>query len=333
MAGDADSLEQRRLAALHAYQILDTPPEEAFQEIAELASWVAATPIALISLVDEDRQWFKARVGLDLPETPRAWSFCARAIANPDRPMIISDALADPAYRDNPLVSGETGIRYYAGTPLLDPDGQALGTLCVIDTTPRSLSEKQVWALGVLSRRVVAEMELRRLLGEAARANAELADQARTDPLTSLANRYALGEQLNQEIAKSSRSGRPLSLLMIDLDHFKVLNDRFGHLAGDQVLAGVASCLREACRVGDLVGRYGGEELLAILPNTDRDGAAHFAERLRRQVLDWPLAHPVTVSIGVAQWQPGFSPKDLIRSADGALYRAKRLGRDQVQLA
>jgi len=155
--------EQARVIALDKYAILDTDPEQFFDDLTLLASYVCNTPIALISLVDEDRQWFKSRVGLDASETSRDIAFCSTAILQTDV-FVIPDALADERFRDNPLVVSDPHIRFYAGAPLINEDGYALGTLCVVDRAPRELAPEQKEALKALSRLVLAQLEFRRNL-------------------------------------------------------------------------------------------------------------------------------------------------------------------------
>jgi|tagenome__1003787_1003787.scaffolds.fasta_scaffold20987992_1 two-component system NtrC family sensor kinase len=152
-----------RVAALEKYAILDSEPEQAFDDLTQLASYVCNTPIALISLVDEDRQWFKSKIGLQVCETPRQVAFCSVAIQQPDV-MVVPDTLQDERFRDNPLVVSEPRIRFYAGAPLINEDGYALGTLCVIDQRPREISQEQKEALQALSRLVLAQLEFRRNL-------------------------------------------------------------------------------------------------------------------------------------------------------------------------
>lgn len=167
-----DTDERERLAALRSYRILDTEPEKAFDDLALLASQICGTPIALISLVDAERQWFKARVGVSVRETSRDVAFCAHAIRQRGL-FIVPDALHDDRFRDNPFVVSDPHIRFYTGAPLITPEGHALGTLCVIDRAPRTLDAGQIEALEALQRQVVAQLELRRNLQELERALSE----------------------------------------------------------------------------------------------------------------------------------------------------------------
>jgi GAF domain-containing protein len=159
---DASSAETERLKELIRLVIMDTPPEQAYDEIAEMAAFMCSTPIALISLVDERRQWFKSAVGLTVPETPRHLAFCAHAIQAPEQTMVLIDTLQDPRFVDNALVIGEPNIRFYAGVPLVTSAGFALGTRCVIDRRPRQLTEGQAAYLEFMAREVVSMIEARR---------------------------------------------------------------------------------------------------------------------------------------------------------------------------
>ena len=161
--------EVKRLKVLWQYDVLDTVPEEVFDDLTDLAAHICEAPVAMISLVDENRQWFKAKVGTSTKETSRDISFCAHAILN-DGLLVISDATKDPRFRDNPLVTGPQKIRYYAGAPLVSPDGHALGTLCVLDKKPRKLRSEHLEALRVLAHHVVSQLELRRHARELAEA-------------------------------------------------------------------------------------------------------------------------------------------------------------------
>jgi len=178
--------ELERLVALHSYDILDTEPEQGFDDLTLIASHIADVPIALVSLVDEHRQWFKSKQGLSAPETPRKFAFCAHAILQSDSVMVIPDATKDSRFCDNPLVIGEPGVVFYAGAPLLAPNGTVLGTLCVIDHKPRALHQRQIEALSALARQVVTQLEFRRRCSELnslsqrlERSNRELEDFTR----------------------------------------------------------------------------------------------------------------------------------------------------------
>lgn len=169
MAARLPANEATRIDALRRYDLLDTPPEESFDEIATLAARMYRTPIALVSLVDERRQWFKARVGLAATETPREHAFCAHAILDRDV-LVVEDAATDARFSRNPLVTSAPNIRFYAGAPLVDGDGHALGTLCIIDREPREPGSDELRGLQVLARQVLAQMELRRTAKELASA-------------------------------------------------------------------------------------------------------------------------------------------------------------------
>jgi anti-sigma regulatory factor (Ser/Thr protein kinase) len=181
---DRARVEAERLEALRKYEILDTEPEMAYDDLALLASHICETPMAAITMVDADRQWFKARVGLPVPETPRSISFCTHAIEQRGI-YVVPDALADATLRDNPQVTGDPHIRFYAGAPLIAREGHALGTLCVVDRKPRQLTPAQAEALGALQRQVEAQLELRRRLIELRAANDSVMKLAGMMPLCS----------------------------------------------------------------------------------------------------------------------------------------------------
>jgi diguanylate cyclase (GGDEF)-like protein len=344
--------EAARLDALRRYDILDTMAEQAYDDVTLIAAYIAQTPIALISLVDQERQWFKSRIGLPVSETPRDLAFCAHALLEPDQPLIVPDAREDARFADNPLVTGDPDIRFYLGAPLVTPDRHALGTLCVIDRAPRELMPDQVRALTALSRQVVTQLELRRHAAELQRsaadrevylaqleayqqkleaAHAKLQEVSLTDALTGVGNRAAFDERLAEEVYRAMRYGSALSLLLIDVDRFKDFNDQFGHQAGDAALRSVAEALRCA-RPSDFLARYGGEEFAVILPTTTRDGASILAERMRKAVAIAACPHrPLTVSIGSSTLAAGCTDgAALVAAADKALYAAKQGGRNRV---
>ena len=331
--------EPERLAALRGLNILYTPSEERFDRITRLARQLLDIPTALISLVDEDRQWFKSAEGLDATETPRTVSFCGHAILN-DYTLVVEDALLDPRFHDNPLVTGSPGIRFYAGHPLTVAGGHRVGTLCVIDYRPRKLSPTELQTLQDLADWATNELrmgDLSRVQSELIQDREQLQRQAMIDGMTRLWNREAVLEILEQEIERSVREQSRLSLIMADIDHFKSINDRHGHLAGDEVIRGVARTLRSAVRQYDAVGRYGGEEFLMVLPNCEAQKALHIGERVRHMVerekyVTESGSLSSTVSLGLTSWSPlpHTSADVLVAAADRALYRAKEAGRNRL---
>jgi GAF domain-containing protein len=194
--------EKKRLQVLWQYDVLDTVPEEVFDDLALLAAYICGAPIALITLVDEDRQWFKSKVGISVNETSRDISFCGHAILQSDL-FIIPDATRDRRFADSPLVKSAPKIRFYAGAPLVTPDGHALGTLCVIDSVPRELSSDQKSALRVLSRHVMTQLELRRHSRELATAH-KVHDQLESD----LKKAQAEIERLRSRLQGEKKPGR-----------------------------------------------------------------------------------------------------------------------------
>jgi diguanylate cyclase (GGDEF)-like protein len=312
--------ERERLKALRRYNVLDTEPEEAFDRITRIVKTVLQVPMVLISLVDQDRQWFKSKQGLRVKETPRDISFCQHTIQG-SSPLVVADALADPRFAQNPLVLGDPFIRFYAGVPLRTPDGYNIGTLCSLDTKVRQLTEPQVEILEDLGKLVVDELELRLL--------------ASTDSLTGAMSRRAFDEQTNREIDRANRYERKLSCALIELDHFKSINDTYGHSVGDRVLQCVVTMLKAELRTSEFIGRIGGEEFAVIFPETPFATALEIAERMRKKLASTPIdvarRHiSVTASIGVADCSGSKESDYLLHRADMAMYKAKANGRNRV---
>ncbi len=456
--------EIARLEALRDYGILDTLPEKNYDDIVQLAAQICGTPIAEINFIDSARLWAKAQLGLTPTELPREMSFCTHAILTPRELTVVLEPRRDPRFADNPFVLGEPHIRFYAGAPLVTSEGAALGTLCVADQVPHTLSLEQEHALEALARQVMAQLELRRTVErleeserrfetfldnspaiafvkdeagrmvyvnkpferrfgmtandwrgkddfelwpeavartlhghdarvlaenktvelvesmpgldgelnywrtykfpltyggrivvagmavditamrryemkleaqqqELERMNVRLAVQSATDPLTGLKNRRAFQERLEAEVGRARRYGSPLSLLILDVDHFKSYNDAFGHPAGDEVLRKVATLLLGETRSADLVARYGGEEFVVLLPDTELEGALLLAERCRNAIetADWSR-RGVTISVGVSTLTlDTLDDGGLLEATDRALYEAKRDGRNCVR--
>ncbi|MDP9779064.1 diguanylate cyclase (GGDEF)-like protein [Nakamurella flavida] len=342
MCTDAAATEAQRLAAVYRYEILDSPRAATFDRITALAARVFRVPVAAISMVDADRVWFASCDGMPVTQTPREPGLCATTILSPV-PRVVPDLRVDEDARDNSLVTSGA-VRFYAGAPLRTADGHNIGALCLLDTEPRTLDAADVENLADLAALVVTELELRlRTRQEVAAVRRTMAREHRrlrllsvTDPLTGIANRRALTEGLALALAEDLDVERPISLVLADLDHFKSINDRYGHGTGDRVLTAVAECLGRQVRDGDLVARFGGEEFITLLNATSRQDAVGWAERTREALADLVVdgvPARVTASFGVATHDGSESADDLIHRADLALYQAKRSGRNRVRAA
>jgi diguanylate cyclase (GGDEF)-like protein len=344
--------EAARQAALDAYAILDSAPEQAFDDIVCLAVTLCAVPAGSISLIDRDRVWFKAQIGVDQTQVPRELSLCNHAIDEPGRTLVINDLAIDPIpAAKRRRLSGQPP-RFYAGVPLLSPDGYALGTVSVADIVPRELTAAQIVGLELLARQTQHLLELRRFMleqgrllsaREAAALRAErdraelqrrheaLQESATRDPLTGLLNRAAMDRLIEDAKTRDPEERAPYCLLMIDIDYFKQINDRHGHLLGDEALRAVAAAVTASIRKGDVAVRYGGEEFLVVLPGTELAGAAEVAHRIREAVAATVMPFHLTVSVGVAAGDPVVDrPEQTFDRADQALYRAKARGRDCI---
>jgi diguanylate cyclase (GGDEF)-like protein len=344
--------EAARQAALDAYAIVDSGPEQAFDDIVTLAVTLCGVTAASISLIDHDRVWFKAQIGVDQSQVARELSLCNHAIDQPGRTLVIEDLDSDPIPAAKRRRLHGQPPRFYAGVPLLSPDGYPLGTLSVADVVPRHLTTAQIEALELLARQTQHLLELRRLMLEqgklltAREAAAQRAEQARAelqrrneelqrtasrDPLTGLLNRAAMDEILSETVKRDASERLPYTLLLLDIDHFKLVNDVHGHLAGDQALRAVADAVTDSVRKSDIAVRFGGEEIVVYLPGTALDGASEVAYRIRERVAEAALPFRITVSIGIAAGDPRRDrPEQTFDRADQALYRAKAGGRDRV---
>jgi diguanylate cyclase (GGDEF)-like protein len=308
--------EARRLAALHALRILDTEPEERFDRITRLAQRLFGTTIATFTLIDEDRQWFKAAAGTRGKEDPRDVSFCAHSILDAPEPMIVPDARDDPRFADNPLVLGDPNIRFYAGQPVAAPGGEAIGTLCVIDDKPRPSADFDTEALAELAAMVEAEI-----------ASLSLAIG---DELTGLSNRRGFGMLGERLLAAARRLDLPVSAIYADLDNLKPINDRYGHEAGDKAIRDTGIALEASLRASDLIARLGGDEFCALLVGAGSDAAPTLITRVEEnleahnEISEDPF--DLAMSLGLAASPAGddVTLRDLVARADAAMIAAKR---------
>lgn len=340
--------ELSRRTLLEALGILDTPPEDDYDDIVRIAAAVCRAPTATISLVDAGRQWFKARVGLDVEETPREISFCAHAILDPDDPLIVGDAAADPRFSDNPLVT-ESGYRFYAGAPIA-ADGMPVGTVCVLDREPRTLTQQQIDVLRMLARQVARMIELRRasrllklhlrerewLATQLARHDQLLrthAPQAATDDLvdtlTRLPGAAAFAEAVDAEVA-AREPGAPLQVARLEVDDLDTLEEIHGRAGREQILQALAAMLRSGEVAEGRVARIGrGFALLMPMPLSQ---AIAQCMRLAELVGNPAAGVPVTLSIGLACIEAGESGDDALECAGHALAQARGAGGDRIEV-
>jgi diguanylate cyclase (GGDEF)-like protein len=315
--------EVQRLRDLERQGVLDHPGDEHFDRLVTLTASVLDTPIALISLVDSDRQWFLARHGLELKETPRQMAFCAHAIAG-DETLVVPDASQDSRFNTNPLVIAEPNLRFYAGTPLQSREGHNLGTLCVIDRQPREFAAKQVTLLEELAQLVLRELELRRKLT--------------VNPLTGLANRTSFLEQAEPELQRARLEEEPLAMLALELDQFSQVRIRWGQEASDRALHDVAACLQAQHRPQDLLGQIGDQAFAMLMVDVDQAAAMERAEAIRTDISELAgvfraSGHRLTVSGGLTLLAPDDGPpQELLLRAERALFLAEGNGHNQIAL-
>lgn len=324
--------EEERLAAFRAMRLDGTPAEARFDRIARLARRALGARFAAVNLTGADHLWVKSSVGDegDAMLYPADVSFCHHAVSV-DEPLVVEDSLADPRFAGNPHAGFH---RFYAGHPVHYQD-MPVGVLCVSGPASRRLSDDDLETLRLLARMVEDELAISELSETQLELVAEvekLRADARMDGLTRVWNRAGIIEIARRELAR----GRPLGFLLLDVDHFKQVNDSHGHQAGDQVLRVVAERIREGVRITDAVGRYGGEEFLIVMPHVVRADLEGVAERIRKTASRAPVLYgleriSITVSIGGAIGNETTDNIDqILRAADEALYLAKKSGRDRV---
>lgn len=306
--------EPQRLDTLRALNVLDSAPEERFDRLTRLAKRLFGVPIALVSLVDADRQWFKSCVGLDATETSRDVSFCGHAILEDDI-LVVPDALADVRFHDNPLVTDAPNIRFYAGCPLTVVNGSKLGTLCLIDVNPRVMSADDLELLRDLAR--MAEQEL------------SAVQLATTDELTKISNRRGFETLATHALSMCMRQDRPATVLFFDLNGFKAVNDTYGHAEGDRALVTFSEVLIHAMRTSDVVGRLGGDEFVVLLTSATATDTEVILRRMRDDLTqknqEAKRGYDIQFSVGTIEFDIA-THKDIrgvLAAADSAMYEDK----------
>jgi len=302
------------MGTLQSLNILDTLPEERFDRLTRMAKRMFRVPIALVSLVDENRQWFKSCVGVDVSETPRDISFCGHSILGDDV-FIISDTLKDTRFVDNPLVTEAPHIRFYAGCPL-QVNNHKLGTLCIIDQSPRVFDQDDTEALQDLAAMVERELEAVQL--------------ATLDELTGITNRRGFIFLAQHTLNLCTRSQFPATLVFLDLNKFKYINDAFGHTEGDAALTAFTALLKNIFRDSDVFARIGGDEFIVLLSNSSQAQAEAILERLELALQahnrENQRDYDISFSCGVVEYNPErhASIRDLMAAGDRLMYEKKK---------
>jgi len=305
--------EEERLKSLYLSDLLDTGADERFDRLTRIAKKVFQVPVVLISLLDRDRQWLLACEGLGTRETPRNISFCGHAILQ-EGPFIVNDAVNDERFHDNPLVIGEPYIRFYAGYPVHLPDGEVAGTLCLINSKPRSFNDDDIASLRDLA--FIVEDEFK-VIG-----------MAMTDSLTGISNRrgfYATGEKRFRKLDKENVA---FSLIFFDLDKFKPINDLWGHAEGDEVLKVFSALLYQHLGPGDITGRLGGDEFAVLIAHQAQ--ADSFLHNLRNSVNEYnkESGKPYNINYSYGMLHSGNgryqSLAEMLKESDEVMYSAKR---------
>jgi diguanylate cyclase (GGDEF)-like protein len=316
--------EFRRLESLRNLKLLDTPSEERFDRVTRLAQRVFGVPIALVSLVDADRQWFKSRQGLDATETPRDISFCGHAIVG-DRILVVNDATDDERFCDNPLVCGNPNIRFYAGYPLNAPDGAKIGTLCVIDSKPRDMSQEDLRLLRELGRMVEEELLL--------------ATMTTTDGVTGLSNRLGFSLISEHLLAMCKRMDAPASLLVFTLVNLRDIGDSSGHDAAERAIVELGQLLQTSFRDSDVIARLGMDTFGVLLAGSNLDGADRGRERLSnlvtQQNLDTQAGYEMELRTDVVVYNDERHPNPdaLVREAKERMLQTRSDSEDQAARA
>jgi diguanylate cyclase (GGDEF)-like protein len=312
--------DDARVAALHAYGILDQEVAPDLDAAARLAAYVCGVPTAAINLIDRDRQWQAAVHGVERREVSREASLSAHVVTGTEV-VYTADASLDPRFADSPLVAGPLGaVRLYAAAPLLTREGLAIGTLSVFDEVAGGLSDQQLALLADLADQVMSLFEMRRMAAALGRAAAR-------DGLTGLPNRRSMEQSVSSAVARAERGLGTPSVVMVDLDSFQSVNDTYGRVAGDAVLRAVAAQLCATARGVDTVARIGGDEFVVLLEHTGGPGATAALGRLRDCLaglgLDGSGELIFSATLGIATYRPGDSVASLLSRADADVYAEK----------
>lgn len=312
---DLPQNEQERLSTLKSLTILDSAPDERFDRLTRIAVKLFDVPVALVSIVDKNRQWFKSCQGLDITETPRDLSFCGHAILG-EGAFVVEDTHEDERFVDNPLLIGQKHIRFYAGYPIRYLDGSKLGTLCIKDVKPRDFTEEDRRLLRDLA--TIVEHEI------------QAVELATMDELTGILNRRGFNMSAEKSLNICKRGALPVALVFLDLNEFKPINDKFGHAEGDKALQQFASVLDDVGRDSDIVARMGGDEFVILLVDADKKAVDQVMKRFSQQIescnKQQALGYDITFSYGIVLFDPAkhVTINDLLSEGDALMYKRKK---------
>ena len=330
---------------MQRYRILNGSGGFDTNHVARTAALVFGVPIVVAALNERYRAWFRSAHGVNDTQFERLQDFCSLANLS-DVPFVVSNAQQEEYFAKSPVVAGDPKVAFFAGAPLRDPDGKRFGTLCLLDPRPRTMAPHELATLESFAGLLSGEICLRSAgryavqdLIDVEEDKCTLYDLAMTDPLTRALNRRAFFHFTEREVKRANRHGLDLSAMMMDIDHFKKINDIHGHAAGDEVLRTMIAAVLKAIRDEDLVGRLGGEEFALLLPETPPARAKILGDRLRHVIKSLTFVgeggpFSISISIGIS----GLHKHDqdivpVLERADKALYQAKRNGRDRTELA
>ena len=307
--------EAGRLEDLKSLNILDTPSEERFDRLTRMARRMFGVPIALVSLIDESRQWFKSNMGLEASETARDISFCGHTILG-DNVFMVPDTREDERFHDNPLVLNNPNIRFYAGCPIRLPNSSKMGTLCIIDNKPRELEEEDLLLLKDLASMVEDEIAALQI--------------ATVDELTKISNRRGFLMLAQKSLDYCKRNKVDASLVFFDLNGFKLINDKFGHQEGDKALTVFATLMLDNIRHSDIFARLGGDEFVALLLNTTSNGAKTAVSKFQSSLDGYNqkanCGYEIRFSHGIVEYKPANHEhiKNLLAEGDSLMYECKK---------
>ena len=307
--------EEKRLAALKGLNVLDTEPEERFDRLTRMAKRMFQVPIALVSFVDKNRQWFKSCIGITAKETSREISFCGHAI-NSDDVFIVPDTFKDIRFADNPLVINAPHIRFYVGCPII-VNNYRLGTLCIIDQSPRTFDDEDIKLIKDLASMVEDELNAIQL--------------ATIDELTGLSNRRGFIELGQHSLNLCLREKTNVVLIFIDLDDFKPINDEFGHAEGDLALIAFAKLIKNTFRNSDVYARLGGDEFVILLSHANHQQGEQIIDKLNQSLhkynMDKNRGYNISFSFGIEEFdhQKHQTIEELLADGDSLMYKLKNI--------